>query len=132
MPTREELLNQLARLGAQTRDSVTSKTSILIIGEDYGTTKLERARQLGVQTISWPMFCALGIGEADGDYKLRDVPPEIARIIIIQLAIAAESAYAISIAKRSRRHFRTAARLIAGANELLRISWEPTAGDRAS
>ncbi len=56
--TREEATAALERLGAKVSGSVSKKTTAVIAGEDAGT-KLEKARQLGVETLDEQAFRAL-------------------------------------------------------------------------
>jgi DNA ligase (NAD+) len=56
--SREEATAALERLGAKVAGSVSKKTSYLIAGHDAGS-KLEKARQLGVETLDEAAFLAL-------------------------------------------------------------------------
>ena len=56
--SREEATAALERLGAKVVGSVSKKTSYLIAGRDAGS-KLEKAQQLGVETLDEPAFLAL-------------------------------------------------------------------------
>jgi DNA ligase (NAD+) len=56
--TREQATEALERLGARVAGSVSKKTNYLVAGADAGT-KLEKARQLGVETLDEPAFLAL-------------------------------------------------------------------------
>lgn len=56
--TREEAQERLERLGAKVAGSVSRKTSCLVAGADAGS-KLERARELGVETLDEQQFLAL-------------------------------------------------------------------------
>jgi DNA ligase (NAD+) len=56
--TREEAAAALDRLGAKVSGSVSKKTSYLVFGSDAGS-KLEKARQLGVETLDEDNFLAL-------------------------------------------------------------------------
>ncbi len=56
--TREEAQARLERLGARVSGSVSRKTSCLVAGTDAGS-KLEKARELGVETLDEPGFLAL-------------------------------------------------------------------------
>ena len=56
--TREEATAALERLGAKVAGSVSKKTSCLVAGADAGS-KLEKARQLGVETLDEAAFLAL-------------------------------------------------------------------------
>jgi DNA ligase (NAD+) len=56
--TREQAAETLERLGARVAGSVSKKTSYLIAGSDAGA-KLEKARQLGVETLDEEAFRAL-------------------------------------------------------------------------
>jgi DNA ligase (NAD+) len=56
--TREEATAALERLGAKVSGSVSRKTSYLVFGDDAGS-KLEKARQLGVETLDEDKFQAL-------------------------------------------------------------------------
>jgi DNA ligase (NAD+) len=56
--TREEATAAIERLGGKVSGSVSKKTSYLVVGEDAGS-KLEKARSLGVQTLTEDEFKAL-------------------------------------------------------------------------
>ena len=56
--TREEAAGALERLGARVAGSVSRKTSAVVFGADAGS-KLEKARQLGVETLDEKAFLAL-------------------------------------------------------------------------
>ena len=56
--TREEAGGALERLGARVAGSVSRKTSAVVFGADAGS-KLEKARQLGVETLDEKAFLAL-------------------------------------------------------------------------
>jgi DNA ligase (NAD+) len=56
--TREEAAAAVERLGGKVSGSVSRKTSYLVVGEDAGS-KLEKARSLGVATLSEEEFKAL-------------------------------------------------------------------------
>ncbi len=56
--SRDEATAALERLGARVTGSVSKKTSALVFGEDAGS-KLEKARQLGVETLDEKAFLAL-------------------------------------------------------------------------
>ena len=56
--TREEATAALARLGAKVSGSVSKKTTAVIAGDEAGS-KLEKARQLGVETLDEQAFRAL-------------------------------------------------------------------------
>src|SRR5262249_10492704 len=63
--TREEATAALERLGAKVSGSVSRKTSFVVAGADAGS-KLEKARQLGVETLDEPQFRALIMSEGPG------------------------------------------------------------------
>ena len=56
--TREQASEALERLGAKVAGSVSKKTTYLVAGGDAGT-KLEKARQLGIETLDEEAFVAL-------------------------------------------------------------------------
>lgn len=56
--SREEATAALERLGARVTGSVSKKTYALVFGEDAGS-KLEKARQLGIETLDESAFLAL-------------------------------------------------------------------------
>ncbi|MEA2012345.1 MAG: NAD-dependent DNA ligase LigA [Verrucomicrobiota bacterium] len=49
---RTELKEKLAKLGANVTSSVSSKTNIVIVGENPGNTKLAKAQELGIKMIT--------------------------------------------------------------------------------
>jgi DNA ligase (NAD+) len=55
--TREEATAALERLGAKVASSVSKKTNVVVYGQDAGS-KLEKARQLGVETWDEPQLRA--------------------------------------------------------------------------
>jgi DNA ligase (NAD+) len=56
--TREQAQEALEQLGARVAGSVSKKTNYVVAGEDAGS-KLEKARQLGIETLDEPAFLAL-------------------------------------------------------------------------
>jgi len=56
--SREEATTALEQLGARISGSVSKKTSAVIFGADAGS-KLEKAQQLGVETLDEKAFLAL-------------------------------------------------------------------------
>ena len=56
--SREDATAKLEALGAKVAGSVSKKTSYVVAGHDAGS-KLEKARQLGVETLDEPAFLAL-------------------------------------------------------------------------
>lgn len=51
--SREEASERLAAAGARISASISKKTDYLVVGESAGS-KLEKARSLGVPTLTWP------------------------------------------------------------------------------
>jgi DNA ligase (NAD+) len=56
--TREEAVEAIDRLGGKVSGSVSRKTAYLVVGADAGS-KLEKARELGVATLTESEFKAL-------------------------------------------------------------------------
>jgi DNA ligase (NAD+) len=56
--SREAATEALERLGAKVAGSVSRKTSLVVVGADAGS-KLEKARQLGIETLDEPSFLTL-------------------------------------------------------------------------
>ena len=56
--TREQATEALGALGAKVAGSVSRKTTYLVAGADAGS-KLEKARQLGIETLDEEAFLAL-------------------------------------------------------------------------
>jgi DNA ligase (NAD+) len=61
--TREEATAALERLGARVAGSVSRKTSVVVAGAESGS-KLDKARQLGVETMDEQAFLALIMGSS--------------------------------------------------------------------
>lgn len=75
--TRDELQMRLLALGAKPSGSISKKTDYLIVGEDAGS-KLDKARDLGVKTLTEAEFEAMLNPPADG----ADKSSEIAKAMI--------------------------------------------------
>jgi DNA ligase (NAD+) len=60
--SREEATEALERLGARVAKSVSKKTTYLVFGAEAGS-KLEKARQLGIETLDEDAFRALIMGK---------------------------------------------------------------------
>ncbi len=60
--TREEAAERLEAAGAKVSGSISKKTDFLVVGESAGS-KLDKARALGVRTVTWPEM--LGILEKE-------------------------------------------------------------------
>jgi DNA ligase (NAD+) len=67
--TREEAEEAIARLGGKVSGSVSRKTSYLVVGADAGS-KLEKARALGVQTLTEEEFGTLIIEPSAASFHL--------------------------------------------------------------
>jgi DNA ligase (NAD+) len=60
--SRDEAQKQLEALGAKVTGSVSKKTTYLIVGSEPGASKLEKARELGIETVDEAAFRKLIIG----------------------------------------------------------------------
>jgi DNA ligase (NAD+) len=56
--SREEAQRQIERRGGKVTGSVSKRTNYLVVGADAGS-KLEKARELGVETLDEPAFLRL-------------------------------------------------------------------------
>ena len=63
--SREEATQALERLGAKVSGSVSRRTTCVVAGEDAGS-KLDKARQLGVETLDEEAFLALIMRDRQG------------------------------------------------------------------
>src|SRR5215831_6117707 len=61
--TRAQAEEQIRQLGGTVGSSMTSKTTLLIVGEDAGS-KLARARELGTRALAEADFLILAAGQA--------------------------------------------------------------------
>ena len=50
--SRDAMIEKLNKLGIEVKNSVTKETKFLIVGEDPGTSKLNKAKQLGIKIVS--------------------------------------------------------------------------------
>jgi DNA ligase (NAD+) len=50
--TRDEMKNNAEALGAKTQDTISSKTDILVCGENVGNKKLEKAKELSIRVLN--------------------------------------------------------------------------------
>jgi hypothetical protein len=98
MPSREEFTRQVQALGANTTNTVTKRTTLVVVGDDPGATKIERARQLNKPTIYYPMLLYLGLLEPRGIYQLPDIDSDIITELAIIMATLAEDAYGQALA----------------------------------
>jgi DNA ligase (NAD+) len=57
--SREEGKDAVERLGGKVSSSVSSKTSLLIIGDAPGSSKVKKAEELGISTLSGSDFLKL-------------------------------------------------------------------------
>ncbi|MDI6602668.1 MAG: NAD-dependent DNA ligase LigA [Patescibacteria group bacterium] len=57
--TREEAKEKIQLLGGKISESVSKKTDYLVVGKEPGSTKLEKAKELGIKTISKKEFLNL-------------------------------------------------------------------------
>jgi hypothetical protein len=128
MPSREEMLEWLRRNGANVTNTVSKRTSVLIIGDDPGGTKQERARQLGIPTIYWPVFIHLGLAENRSGYQLSgDIDNAIINELAVVMATIYEDIYGQALAG-SERHGRALEPVARAIEGLLCTSYGPSTG----
>lgn len=96
----------LHNLGAKTTTSVSSKTDLLLVGENPGDNKIEAAHKKGIPTLSWPMAVYLEIFDARGKYKWPQIPEDIVAEITISMATIIEELYVKGVRNDSPRHLR--------------------------
>lgn len=138
MPSREELWEVLKRSGAETRDTMTKRANLLLIGEGYGQTKINAALKWSCPTISLPMAEYLGLLDPQGnsllvDPQLKGLLPEL----LVTHAFLCELLYGQFVRLSGQSDPRATAvlgafyQLSAGLAELLRIAWGDTDGGSA-
>ncbi len=82
MASREHWTEYFQNRGARVSNSTTKQTTIVIVGEEPGASKIAKAQHYGVGTISWPMFVYLGFTEERSDYQLSTLPEDVLQDII--------------------------------------------------
>lgn len=139
MPSREELWNMLREQGASTSDSVSKRTSCLVVGEGYGQTKIQKAIKHSIPTISLPMFEYLNLLNHKGTFALDPQLKETLPLLLINHAFICELLYAqylrhvrLGATDNATRTLGTFYQLVAGLDELLRIAWRDVPGTDTS
>lgn len=91
--TREAWQRWIESLGGELADRVTKRTDLLLVGEEPGVNKIERARQLGIPMLNLTLSVYLGLFD-----KRSGAPPcpisDIIAEVSIQIALTAEELYA--------------------------------------
>lgn len=103
---RKDLSMWLHNLGARVTGSVSSKTSLLLVGNNPGDNKIEAAHKKGIPTLYWPMAVYLGIFDARGEYNWPCIPQDMLAEIIINMSTVIEDLYVKGIQDDSPRHLR--------------------------
>lgn len=88
MASRERWAKWLESKGGEWRNSVTKRTSVLIVGEEPGRDKIEKSQRYGVVTLHWYMMVHLGLVEERGNYRLPIDENIITDLVIIMASIA--------------------------------------------
>ena len=132
MPSREESISWFESQGARVSNSTTQKTNVVIIGDEPGATKIDKARQYNIPTLRWEMFVYLGLAEPRGEYRL-DIPSDIVSEFLINAAVTCELLYAKAIRHNSARYYRCFLAAAAGVEGILHAAWgNPRRADRDS
>jgi hypothetical protein len=103
MPSRDFWTEQLEKLGATVKNSVSSKTDVLLVGETYGRNKTEAAQKYGVPTLWFPLAEYLGILDEYSENHLTNLPHDALAQIILIMATIAEDFY-VAARNGSPRH----------------------------
>jgi len=110
-------------LGARTKNHVSSKTDVLIVGTGAGQNKMEAAYKHGIPMISWPMCVYLGLADKREDYLL-EVPAEELSTFIINLAFLTDLIYAKIATNADATVYREIFRgLSLGTSAILQSAW---------
>ncbi len=128
MASREHWTEYFQNRGARVSNSTTKQTTIVIVGEEPGASKIAKAQHYGVGTISWPMFVYLGFTEERSTYQLTTLPEDVLQDIIYAIALTCERLYAYAIRSGSDHAYESFIATSSGLRRLLFIGWgsEPT------
>ena len=91
---RSEAIEFFESLGAIVQSSVTKTTDILIVGDERGEVKYNRALKLGVTILPWPMVKALGLVEKRPGSTLELETIRLTQDVILQMIRLVDNLYA--------------------------------------
>lgn len=103
MPSRDFWTEHLEKLGATVKNSVSSKTDVLLVGNAYGQNKTEGAQKHNVPTLFFPLAEYLGILDEYSEDHLTTVPKEVLAQLLLIMATIAEDLY-VKARNGSERH----------------------------
>jgi len=100
--TRDELSEVLTSQGATIQSQVTKKTDLLLVGNNSGRVKYEKALRVGVPIMPWTQFVALGLFISREDPRVSADLSKLSSQLALQLAIFLDGLYAHSITTDTR------------------------------
>ena len=124
MPSRDFWTEHLEKLGATVKNSISSKTDVLLVGGIYGQNKTEAAAKHGVPTLWFPLAEELGILDEYSENHLTNIPQSVLAQLLLIMATITEDLYVLAHKSGLRRHYST----FLGARDTVRAVLKDTSG----
>ena len=104
MPSRDFWTEHLEKLGATVKNSVSSKTDVLLVGGTYGQNKTEAAQKHGVPTLFFPLAEYLGILDEYSENHLTNIPQSVLSQLLLIMSTISEDLYVLAHQSGHRRY----------------------------
>lgn len=94
---REAWVAYFEACGAVVKTSTTRSCNFVLVGENPGRTKIDRAKELGIPILSWAMFDYLSLGDQREHEHHFPIPEEMFNHLILNMTTTLEELYAYNI-----------------------------------